>query len=145
MDDFGSVEANVRIWKFWQESQETFINPLEKSLKLDLLEHFLPGVYEMTKHWTLVLIVLVLATGCDQQAANQTLDEAKAAAAEAKISEAKTIPATKILTREEAMKASTETRLESTPKPNARKILAQAVATAKADDKALLVHFSADW
>ena len=92
----------------------------------------------MTKHWTLLLILLVIAIGCDQQAANQALEEAKTV-------EANTIPATKILTREEAMKASTETRLESTPKPDARKILAQAVATAKADDKALLVHFSADW
>lgn len=85
-----------------------------------------------------MLVLLVIASGCDQQAANQALDEAKTA-------KANTIPAAKILTREEAMKASTESRLESTPKPDARKILAQAVATANADDKALLVHFSADW
>lgn len=92
----------------------------------------------MTKHWILFIFSLVFTIGCDQQAANKASNEAK-------IAESKSIPATPILTREDAIKASTETRLESTPKPDARAILTQAVATAKADDKALLVHFSADW
>lgn len=92
----------------------------------------------MTRRWTIVLFSLLFSFGCDQQAANKTLDESKTA-------EPQTIPATPILTREDAIKASNKTRQESTPKPDAHVILKEAVATAKADDKALLVHFSADW
>ena len=60
----------------------------------------------MTKDWNLVLFLLLITMGCDQQAANNSLENAE-------IAETKTIPATPILTSEEARKASTEAKPEA--------------------------------
>ena len=55
----------------------------------------------MTKYWTLLLILPWLAVGCSQQAANQALEEAK-------VAEANAIEAAKIVPVEEAMKTGTQ-------------------------------------
>ena len=85
----------------------------------------------MKMHWIIVLALLVISTGCDQQAADRALKEAKAAEAEAKL----------------ALEANADSiaKTETSAKLDARKVLDDAIAAAKADDKALLVHFTADW
>ncbi len=92
----------------------------------------------MSKRSKIAVALFLFATGCSQQAGNQPANETE-------MDGSTSIPAIKILSREEALQAATETRLESTPKPDAQGILDRAIAAAKAEDKALLVHFSADW
>ena len=92
----------------------------------------------MTKKWTLLFILPWIAIGCDQQAANEALDEAKS-------TESATIPAMKISPAEDAMANGTQTTAQPLPTPDAREVLSEAISVANADDKALFVHFSADW
>ena len=92
----------------------------------------------MNKNWTLLLILPCLAIGCNQQAANQALEDAKQA-------ESKVIKAAKIVPAEEAMKTGTQTKARPVPDVDAREVLQEAISVAKAEDKALFVHFSADW
>ena len=90
----------------------------------------------MTKYWTLLLILPWLAIGCSRQSANQELEEAEAA-------KPKVIPAAKIVPLEEAMATGTQT-VKPEPDVDAREVLQEAISVAKADSKALFVHFSAD-
>ena len=91
----------------------------------------------MTKYWTLILILPLLAVGCYQQEAKRNLEDAEAA-------QSKVIPAAKIVPVEEAMNTGTQTARPE-PDVDARDVLQEAISAAKADDKALFVHFGADW
>lgn len=92
----------------------------------------------MLRHYLIVLTLLLIVLGCDQQAAREQTNKSE-------IDKPESIPATKILSLEEAQLVATETRLTSTPKPDARQVLEAAIAAADADNKALFVYFSADW
>ncbi len=99
----------------------------------------------MNKIWMFVVVVVMAAAGCDQkEAAISSMEKAKA---DAKVAEAKLIEA-KLA---DAKTASTEPNVDgaagtqTAAKLDAHKVLDDAIAAAKTEDKALLVHFTADW
>lgn len=80
----------------------------------------------MKYHW-IMLFALLLAAGCDQPDAKQANNVTKEVAAKSVQSE------------KDVAKTETSAKLD------ARKVLADAIADAKMDNKALFVDFSADW
>ena len=71
----------------------------------------------MNRHWLMVIAVLVIAAGCDHQSAPS-------------VPQSETVDS--------------EMKTETSIKQDARQVLNDAIAAAKADDKALFVEFSAD-
>ncbi len=107
---------------------------------------FPPGGVAMKTRTMMMWVMLVFAVGCDQQAANQALDEAKAAEANARMAEAN---ANQLASAAEPAlhngQSDLDANSESEVDLDANQVLAGAIALAKADNKALFVHFSADW
>ena len=124
----------------------------------------------MKKHWMIVLALLVFAVGCDEQkkaeeAAQQAAQNAKVAeaiknqkrGAMTKPSEGPAKPADSedadfdstekpdSEAKEEEGKENSDEKTETSAQPLASDVLNEAIAKAKADDKALFVHFTADW
>jgi hypothetical protein len=94
----------------------------------------------MNKAWLVVLALLIAATGCDKgKEAETALKNAKKAAESAK-------HATKEMAKD--VKDEVDDAVEQTEtsaKLVAKNVLDEAIATAKTEDKALFVHFTADW
>lgn len=80
----------------------------------------------MHKQLIMLLAFMLAAVGCDQQAAEQAAEDTKAVQAELK------------------HMADAVAKTETSAKLDARKVLADAIADAKMDNKALFVDFSAD-
>jgi len=106
----------------------------------------------MNIRWLMILALLLMA-GCSDPADVATADKKETPEAPAKVdsetetgsdSKAETEPETKPAESEPAETAKTETK-EPAEELTARTVLDNAIAKAKADDKALFVHFSADW
>ncbi len=98
----------------------------------------------MNKAWLVVLALLIAATGCDQG------KEAKTALKSAKADAKKAADSAKHATKEMAKNATDKVdaateKTETSAKLVAKNVLDEAIATAKTEDKALFVHFTADW
>lgn len=95
---------------------------------------------------SMIMLALLLAcSGCDQQAADRALDKARAAEARA-AADAKLAEDQHPLSESNVSEAQdSDSQLETISKLDANQVLHDAIAAAKADNKALLVHFSADW
>ena len=122
----------------------------------------------MKKHWIVSLVLLVIATGCGptetaERAAQDTLQDQKVRAALAKQTRGsmsmpkelgpedsappKDSAAPKDSATEETvqLKGGDEDQADASPKRKAQQVLNDAVAKAKSENKALFVHFTADW
>lgn len=124
----------------------------------------------MKIHLIMVLALLVFAAGCDEK--QKAEEEAQNAAQNAKVAEAiknqkrgamtkpddglgdakdakdddaKKDPAEKTESSKKDGKEDPAEKTETSAKPSARGVLDDAIAKAKSEDKALFVHFTADW
>lgn len=102
----------------------------------------------MNKLWILVVGVMLLSLGCGESTEKKKTKDTKSADGPAEVSSASDTESDKVAktdTERSAEAATDEKEDNDSAAPVAQTVLDDALAAAKANNKALFIHFTADW